>query len=321
MLCHILHMCAMVFLLFITILFIYRRMRIFFGFLFTFGHLMFTMAVPAAGDHNEQCSGDLFILPGQEKRLLALNLDSVTSKLSDDYQLRRWDGQLGNYTTHLDWMYTHAQEYSDPQKDGFRPWGKAHDVVYEIHDGLTKAGGGDGYFRLSAEVDISPQLLIAQVLDAQSIGKLDPTVMYMNMLHTYGDLKSRLCLWIAAPGFPFSWRMGLDLTTWRRDEHGNYWQLSLSVPSELDEQPNVAIHSVNRYWAYKLEPLDDGKRTKLTLLCQTSLFGWMPQFLVNMKVGEVLADYVRKVETTGKLLTLSGAAAELIETYFGKEEK
>mgnify|MGYP003386937695 CR=1 FL=1 len=265
----------------------------------------------------EQCSGDLFIRSGQEKKLESLKLDSVTSKLSDDYQLKRWDGELGNYTTHLDWMYQHAKEYTSVDKEGFRPWGEDHGVKYEIHDDLTQAGGGDGYFRLNGEVDIPPELLIAQVLDAQSIGKLDPTVMYMNMLHTYGDKKSKLCLWIAAPGFPFNWRMGLDLTTWRKDDTGVYWQLSLSVPTELHEQPDIGIHSIDRYWAYRLEPLDGGKRTRLTLLCQTSLFGWMPQFLVNMKVGEVLSDYVRKVESNGKELEATQTAQALMETVFG----
>jgi hypothetical protein len=265
---------------------------------------------------SEQCSGDVFVRPGLERKLSALKLNSVTSKLSDDYQLRRWTGDTGNYETHLDWMHEHAKEYTRPDKDGFRPWGEAHGVKYEIHDEMTKTGGGDGYFRLSGEVDISPQLLIAQVLDAQSIGRLDPTVVYMNMMHTYGDGRSRMCLWMAAPGFPFDWRMGLDLTSWRVDSEGVYWQLSLSVPTELDEQPNVALHSIDRYWAYRLEPLDAGRRSKLTLLCQTSLFGWMPQFLVNMKVGEVLADYVRKVEETGLELVASGAAEGLLQNFF-----
>lgn len=45
-------------------------------------------------------------------------------------------------------------------------------------------------------------------MDATSLGELDPTVMYMNFLHRYvEDPRSSLCLWIAAPGFPFQWRM------------------------------------------------------------------------------------------------------------------
>ena len=91
-------------------------------------------------------------------------------------------------------------------------------------------------------------------------------------------------------------------------------QYALSVPEELQENPSLAIRAVDRYWAYKLEPLDGGKRCKLTLLCQTNLFGWMPQFLVNLKIGEVLSDYVRTAEGRGQKLLSAGSATPLLES-------
>lgn len=92
-----------------------------------------------------------------------------------------------------------------------------------------------------------------------------------------------------------------------------WWKYALSVPEELPEDPPLAVRAVDRYWAYKLEPLDDGKRCKLTLICQTNLFGWMPQFLVNWKIGEVLSDYVRTAEARGKDLLASGSASKLLQ--------
>ena len=183
------------------------------------------------GEQECESTGSLFVREGQEERLkrtdrLLSNLNS-NGKLTDDAVLRRWDGELGNFQTHLNWMLEHAKSYTDVHKKGFRHYGQHNGITYEIEDELTKSGGGEGYFRLSGEVDISPELVIAQVMDAQSLGELDPTVMYMNFLHRYTtDRNSRLCLWIAAPGFPFQWRMGLDLTTWKVDENGTYWQVN-----------------------------------------------------------------------------------------------
>lgn len=175
--------------------------------------LCLSMLPSAAAAESQQCDGSaasLYERPGQEDRLkpVAPLVSSLSDKLMDNYMLRRWDGTLGTYATHLEWMYQHAAVYTDAAKDGFRHYGEHNGITYEIDDELTKAGGGDGYFRLSGEIDIPPELLIAQVMDATSLGELDHTVMYMNFLHRYSaDPRSRLCLWIAAPGFPFEWRM------------------------------------------------------------------------------------------------------------------
>jgi hypothetical protein len=190
------------------------------------------MPIHAIDSSNEDCAnveGSLYVKQGMEARLkpAAELASSLAEKLSDGHALRRWDGEMGNYKTHLDWMYEHAKIYADPAKQGFRHYGEHSGIVYEIDDALTAAAGGDGYFRLSGELDISPELLIAQVMDARSLGEMDPTVMYMHFLHRYAeDPRSRLCLWIAAPGFPFEWRMGLDLTTWRVDADGVFWQVN-----------------------------------------------------------------------------------------------
>lgn len=161
----------------------------------------------------KQCNStvsSLYVRKGQEKRLQPTEglLAALASKQSDEYMLRRWDGVLGTFDTHLDWMYQHARRFTDPGTPGFRGYGTHSGIQYEINDELTKIGGGDGYFRLSGEIDIPPEGLIAQVMDSDALGELDPTVMYLNFLHRYSaDPRSRMCLWIAAPGFPFQWRM------------------------------------------------------------------------------------------------------------------
>lgn len=49
-------------------------------------------------------------------------------------------------------------------------------VKYEIHGPKTEAGGGAGFFRLTAEVDTNPALFTAIMMDAKILGELDQTV-------------------------------------------------------------------------------------------------------------------------------------------------
>ena len=43
-----------------------------------------------------------------------------------------------------------------------------------------------------------------------------------------------LAHWVATPGFPFALRAGTDVTAWRRDDEGIYWQVrELSTPAPL----------------------------------------------------------------------------------------
>ena len=58
-------------------------------------------------------------------------------------------------------------------------------------------------------------------------------------------------------------------------------------------------------------PLDEGRRTRLTLICQTDTRNWIPKFLINMKVAEVLSDYVRSAEQMAIRHIAQGTMAEL----------
>ena len=58
-------------------------------------------------------------------------------------------------------------------------------------------------------------------------------------------------------------------------------------------------------------PLDDGRRTRLTLICQTDTRNWIPKFLVNMFVADVLSVYVRTAEQMALKHIAQGTMAEL----------
>ena len=50
----------------------------------------------------------------------------------------------------------------------------------------------------------------------------------------------------------------------------------------------------------------------MTLVCQTDLRNWIPKFLANMKIGQVLSEYVRTVERTAQELTKAGKITALL---------
>ncbi len=138
----------------------------------------------------------------------------------------------------------------------------------------------------------------------------------LEFLKTYADRRTSLCLWQAAPGFPFVWRDGLDVSSFHKDSDGVWWQVAVSVPNEMVlYDSSASLRAVDRYWGYRLEPtlsLAGRSSTKLTLICQTTLGGWIPTFFVNRAIGDVLAAYVGTVEKQGKELLACGAADALI---------
>ncbi|GBG34293.1 Hypothetical Protein FCC1311_105162 [Hondaea fermentalgiana] len=260
---------------------------------------------------------------------------ALKPKCRDDAVFKRWDGVEATAKDHLDWMRDHAREFADPDKAGFVPQGVKDGVVFEIHPEMTRQGNGNGYFRVSGEVDISPELVVALALDAETLIAEDKTMRYVKMIHSFGDSgQTHLGFWVAAPGLPFNmqdpidmytlvpfaWRDSADLSGWRRDADGTLWQIATSLPDEIPTfkpkrgtcwKPS-SIRAETRYWAYKLEPLDGGKRTKVTLLCQTQLNGFIFGALVNPVVGQVMAAYIRDFEKVGLRKMREGKADDMI---------
>lgn len=165
--------------------------------------------------------GNRFVRQGYE-----LKLKSLTDRLirdleekgafSDEYLFTHWDGTTtGKYNDHLEKMYDHVRAMTSEDAIGFSLGGiyDGLDIQYELHEELTKQAGGVGYFRLSGDLDLPPQMFVAIMQSGEMLGRLDDTVRMMHMVHTFSDKKSILSLWVAAPGFPFLWRDGLDGTS------------------------------------------------------------------------------------------------------------
>jgi len=123
-----------------------------------------------------------------------------------------WDGSNRTAYNHIEWALDHVRAHTLGDVSGFRDYGEHHGVTYEIHDGLTAAGEGAGYFRLSADLDVAPAAFASLVMDAPLIGEMDETVRALDFVTAYPDGQTWLCYWRAAPGFPFWDVDGLDLS-------------------------------------------------------------------------------------------------------------
>ena len=169
-----------------------------------------------------------------------------------------------------------------------------------------------------------PQLFAVALVEPTTLGQVDKTVRYARILHDFPDGMTRLLSLIVEPGpRPFFLdRDACAVTAFYPPEVGGegcWWQISCTVPSHF---PSVrsAVRDHSMYWGYKLEPFKDevgGKTfTHVTLISQTEVFGWLPQFLVNLMVVKALPDYVTRVGNyLEDLLDRQAPAKALAESY------
>ncbi|KAL3945209.1 MAG: hypothetical protein SGBAC_000682 [Bacillariaceae sp.] len=248
-----------------------------------------------------------------------LDDDPLLQRQIQKNQWIRWDGTLATSQEHMYWMKEQAQSFmSDERHSEYRRYGAHKGVEYFIHDELTKAGKGYGFFKLVGNFDFEPKDLLACMFDFGLTVEMDDTVVLMKILGTYyqnhkhHDKTNKThnpfvtaAYWSNAPGFPFVYRDGVDLSGYFIDDDtsgdgigGTVWQLSTSIRAGEFQSCPDGLTAENRYWAYKLEPvLEKGKvRTKTTLICQTLLNGCIPKILSNYMVCKVLIDYVAKTE-------------------------
>lgn len=260
-----------------------------------------------------------------------LDDDPLLQKTIQDNQWIRWDGTVGTAQEHMQWMKEQAQDFMSKERHNeYRRYGERKGVQYYIHDEMTRQGNGYGFFKLVGTFDFEPRDLVACMFDFELTVAMDPTVVLMKSLETYAiDRKGHnpfvsLVYWCNAPGFPFMYRDGLDLSGYLPDDSDNgmtLWQLSTAIrPEEFQSHP-YAVTAVNRYWAYKLEPLLEHHpngtvrkiRTQTTLICQTQLNGCIPKFLSNYMVCQVLIDYMATTEEAIRKNKESGKHQELLE--------
>lgn len=242
-----------------------------------------------------------------------LDNDKLLQQSLERNQWIRWDGAVGTAQEHMAWMKAQAQSFmSDERHAEFRPYGKRKGVQYYIHDEMTARGNGYGFFKLVGTFDFEPKDFIACMFDYRLIVEMDETVVLMKTLQTYTQEQKghnpfvTMCYWCNAPGFPFQYRDGLDMSGYLLDggDDGTLWQLSTTIRSEEFQSHPNATAATNRYWAYKLEPVleycdetkSDRIRTRTTLVCQTQLNGCIPKFLSNYMLCSVLIDYMAATE-------------------------
>lgn len=228
-----------------------------------------------------------------------------------DNQWIRWDGVEGTAEEHGDWALERMKYWLHPDQDqAFRYYGTKQGCTYYINDEETKAAGGYGFFKIEATLELEPKDLLAIVMDMEAVGKEDKSVVMNKVLSTYrgpkkGDPFSAVVYWANYPGFPFLIRDGIDLTTYRRDEDGEtMWQMSTSLTGgDYFQSMPGGMEATDRLFGYKLTPVvttEGTKQTKVIMICQTVLNGYIPKSLSNYMVCRVLIDYVKSVERAVK---------------------
>mmetsp|Transcript_29515 Transcript_29515/g.43141 ORF Transcript_29515/g.43141 Transcript_29515/m.43141 type:complete len:282 (-) Transcript_29515:452-1297(-) len=247
------------------------------------------------------------------------NNKTLQTQVSENKWLR-WDGVVGTAHDHMDWMHQQAKSLmSEERKGEFREYGERNMCKYFIHDELTQEGDGYGFFKIEGTLQLEPKDLLACCFDFKEMPEIDATVVMMKVLKTYlgekkGDPFCAAVYWANAPGFPFYYRDGVDLSGYKKDDDGTVWQLGVSAKGNDFVSIPGGISATDRYWAYKLEPQGNGT-TNVTLICQTILNGWIPKFLNNYFVCSVLSDYMVNLENEVKKNKESGAHQKLLEQF------
>lgn len=229
----------------------------------------------------------------------------------------RWDGTTGTAHEHMKWMLEQAKSLiSEERQDEFREYGEKRGCKYFIHDELTKNGQGYGFFKLQGTLKLEPKDMVAACYDWDTLAESDKTVVLMKTLKIYQEEEGgpfcAAVYWCNAPGFPFYYRDGLDLSGYAKDEDGTLWQIAVTAKGNDFRSMPGALSATDTYWAYKLEPNGDGT-TKTTLICQTLLNGYIPKFLSNYMICSVLIDYMTTTEETVKKNKASGKHQELLD--------
>jgi len=260
---------------------------------------------------------------------LAAEVDALLPKLTDlsdpNTRLKRWDGKVGTgpELIKLSLEETRAA-VNEPSGGDWIDLGTKHGIKREYHRQRSEAGNGNRFFRYKAVVKVPPQLFVAALLEPTILGSVDATIRHVRVVHNYPDGVHRLVVPVAEAGpRPFFYdRDDCALSAFFPPEvggEGAWWQVSCTVP---DAFPSVksAVRNWTMYWGYKLEPFKDeatgATHTRLTLVSQTEIFGWLPKFMVNRLIYDILVDYIRTLEEHLVEMLERGAPAKmLVESY------
>lgn len=236
-----------------------------------------------------------------------------------DNQWIRWDGVEATAQEHGQWTLQELKSLTSPERASeFRRYGVKGGCTYYIHDQQTQEAGGCGLFKIEGTLNLQPRDLLAFVFDMEQVTQADATVVLNKIIATYrgpnkGDPFAAVAYWSNHPGFPFSIRDGIDLTTYHKDEDGTMWQMSVSLTGGdyFQSQPG-GFGATDRIFGYKLVPHDEDS-TNVTLICQTDLGGYIPKSLSNYMVCGVLIDYMKAIETRVQKRKESGEHQQVLK--------
>lgn len=237
------------------------------------------------------------------KNLEFLDKNAQLQSCIQQDQWTRWDGVQGTAKEHAGWVLDQLRSLTSPERqEEFRYYGTKSGCTYYIHDKQTREANGYGLFRVEATLKLEPKDLLAFVFDMNQVAKVDNTVVLNKVLATYrgdkvGDPFVAVAYWANNPGFPFYIRDGIDLTAYHKDDDGTMWQMSTSLTGgEYFQSMPGAMCATDRIFGYKLEPQGNDGTTKVTMVTQTMLYGWIPISISNYMVCRVLIDYMFTIE-------------------------
>lgn len=272
----------------------------------------FEIHATAVGKAYQKTHGDGTITPWLDDN------ENLQESLKENRWIR-WDGVEGTAESHLDWLQEQAKSLmSEERREEYRPYGEKNGIKYYIHDELTAKGQGYGFFKLEGTLQLEPKDMVASMFNFDQTAESDATVVLMKVLKTYSFRQSSsrpfvtAAYWCNAPGFPFYYRDGLDLSGYKV-EGKTLWQLSVSAKGKDFVSMPGSLAAEDMYWAYRLEPNSDGATTKTTLICQTKLNGWIPKVLSNYYVCSVLIDYMSTTEENVRKRKESGEHQKLLK--------
>jgi hypothetical protein len=173
----------------------------------------------------------------------------------------------------------------------------------------SKADPVTGYniFRIKSKMSGPKEQILKLVTDASTLGSMDHTVRVLQPVWA-SDSQTRIVYNVTRVGSIFKDRDFFDFVC-EREVDGALISAAVSVPSSLPEFPDM-IRGWTMRWALVLRdaPVEgtgtegdstEGtkKMTEMTIICQASINGWMPAWIINLTTGSFVAqNYVGELE-------------------------
>jgi hypothetical protein len=174
----------------------------------------------------------------------------------------------------------------------------------------SKADPSTGYniFRIKAKMSGPKEQILKLVTDASTLGSMDHTVRVLQPVWA-ANSQTRIVYNVTRVGSIFKDRDFFDFVC-EREVDGALVSAAISIPSSLPEFPDI-IRGWTMRWALILRDAttvgnesdqimstkETNKMTDMTIICQASINGWMPAWIINLTTGSFVAqNYVGELE-------------------------